>query len=614
MKKVIDIHEDDDGSRYIIHRKKKIEIPKGKTKKEDELIFATIMQMIIEDEKKRKKRKKRIAKKEAKVRTKSQGGITSSSSGSNPPPPLYIPGRVGPTVNTGLPQIAPTVNPQLTITVDQKDQKEQKAIENKAPPALLEHKGDIDVGRVRGLLMDDNSVAPVDDEMKIRFAQQQQRQAEELRRAIERANEAREREHKVREDAAARQLEMQRLQDEAAEKQRLQDEAAEKQRIQNAEAKRLADEETKNFNQKLVATQNKLWRSKAIETMKQGGRKVQEIIKLADDSNGTRKDVLDQRIKMAKLQKRIPDKTKPKTIAEMVDVLIQHNDPSTITELNAFAIHEKHLDDKEPLTDEEYAFISSLGDFQYKNHIEANRPPPLDMSSAKTEQKSDDEFSLGLSPTNSITFSEQGDTPRTSSLPRSRSTQSVPSVPTIKEETKDESEGRGVDDDDDKGKGLTNFEIDDMMRKRNSYAGTIPSDKIIEVIGPKMAQEKPKKVSFIMNLDTSDEPGSHWVAILIDPKKQRIMYFDSFGRPPTDQVKADLKSLVSGYGEPFKFKWNQIKWQDVRTDTCGYHAMLFLENMMDGKSFQQASGFNQARKGEKNVRKFKKSLEPFRDI
>lgn len=41
---------------------------------------------------------------------------------------------------------------------------------------------------------------------------------------------------------------------------------------------------------------------------------------------------------------------------------------------------------------------------------------------------------------------------------------------------------------------------------------------------------------FIVNLDTSDKPGSHWVAILISPVREIYNeYFDSYGlKPPTE--------------------------------------------------------------------------------
>jgi len=181
MKKVIDIHEKDDGSRYIIHKGKKIEIPKGKTKKEDELIFATIMQMILEDEKKSKRRKKRIKKKEAKAK---KGGVTSTSAGANPPlPPMFIPGRVGPTVNVGLPQIGPTVNPPLLPP---------------PPEHKLElHQGDVNPGDIEAFLLKNGKKAPIPQDLTADFARRQQMLIDERAAALEGLADAKDRELKA---------------------------------------------------------------------------------------------------------------------------------------------------------------------------------------------------------------------------------------------------------------------------------------------------------------------------------------------------------------------------------------------------------------------------------
>jgi len=148
------------------------------------------------------------------------------------------------------------------------------------------------------------------------------------------------------------------------------------------------------------------------------------------------------------------------------------------------------------------------------------------------------------------------------------------------------------------------------MNRKGAYIATIPADGILPIILPQLRDDR--KACFILNLDPMGMPGSHWVAVMIWPKEHRLMYFDSFGKPPPAGILRDLKTMVKkAYTGKFKFKWNQIKWQDVRTDTCGFHAMKFLKDMLAGKSFPEASGFNQARRGERDVKKFKENLEKF---
>lgn len=54
------------------------------------------------------------------------------------------------------------------------------------------------------------------------------------------------------------------------------------------------------------------------------------------------------------------------------------------------------------------------------------------------------------------------------------------------------------------------------------FKGVYPSDRI-----PKLNDLSPY---CILNLDTSKEPGSHWVAIAKNDKKDHTIIYDSFGR------------------------------------------------------------------------------------
>jgi len=42
--------------------------------------------------------------------------------------------------------------------------------------------------------------------------------------------------------------------------------------------------------------------------------------------------------------------------------------------------------------------------------------------------------------------------------------------------------------------------------------------------------DKKQKCFYVFNLDNLDEPGSHWVVVMLSP--QRNLYFDSYGEPP----------------------------------------------------------------------------------
>lgn len=70
----------------------------------------------------------------------------------------------------------------------------------------------------------------------------------------------------------------------------------------------------------------------------------------------------------------------------------------------------------------------------------------------------------------------------------------------------------------------------------------------------------------IVNLDSSNGPGTHWVAYY--KKGSHIEYFDSFGnlQPPNE--------LIDYLGD--KIKYNYIKYQDYNSVNCGHLCLKFL--------------------------------------
>ena len=61
--------------------------------------------------------------------------------------------------------------------------------------------------------------------------------------------------------------------------------------------------------------------------------------------------------------------------------------------------------------------------------------------------------------------------------------------------------------------------------KKDSFIGVFSSDTL-----PSYAQTG----YYVVNLDTSQQPGSHWIAIKISKSKCKNEYFDSYGLgPPT---------------------------------------------------------------------------------
>lgn len=101
---------------------------------------------------------------------------------------------------------------------------------------------------------------------------------------------------------------------------------------------------------------------------------------------------------------------------------------------------------------------------------------------------------------------------------------------------------------------------------KNYFKGVYALDCI-----PKIIKNKPALL--IVNLDKSNSPGSHWVAIYL-PVKGSPEYFDSFGIEP----------LYSEFLEFFKKNkytmvlYNKTQLQDFLSTVCGQYCCVYLLN------------------------------------
>lgn len=78
--------------------------------------------------------------------------------------------------------------------------------------------------------------------------------------------------------------------------------------------------------------------------------------------------------------------------------------------------------------------------------------------------------------------------------------------------------------------------------------------------------------SGIVNLDSADGPGTHWVAYA--KRGNRVVYFDSFGnlQPP--------KELVQYFGKfVTKIEFNRTSYQNYNQSICGQLCLQFLQTV-----------------------------------
>jgi hypothetical protein len=73
--------------------------------------------------------------------------------------------------------------------------------------------------------------------------------------------------------------------------------------------------------------------------------------------------------------------------------------------------------------------------------------------------------------------------------------------------------------------------------------------------------------AYVVNFDDSHLPGSHWVALFIDPKHGGE-YFDSYGNPPIEECQRLLDLYPPGV-------YNLTCLQE-KTLVCGQYCVLYL--------------------------------------
>jgi hypothetical protein len=168
-------------------------------------------------------------------------------------------------------------------------------------------------------------------------------------------------------------------------------------------------------------------------------------------------------------------------------------------------------------------------------------------------------------------------------------------------------EGKGV------GRGLYSTEIEKIMKKYESFVGVFANDEYEKLA----SQVKPQsRGSAIVNTDNRASGGQHWQSIYWDARpsgSKSIEFYDSFADDITPHQQKGLKLIVDKLkpNTYLKMKINKVKHQSVTSDNCGYFAMKFLIDRYRGKTFAQASGYED--KVQSNVQGGEKQIESFKD-
>jgi hypothetical protein len=132
------------------------------------------------------------------------------------------------------------------------------------------------------------------------------------------------------------------------------------------------------------------------------------------------------------------------------------------------------------------------------------------------------------------------------------------------------------------------FPIDFAAPKPNMPPGAQPKclmDEICEYRVQSATKNNKDMLGVIYNLDPHYKSGSHWVATFVDLKKNRCMYFDSYGYKPPKQILTFM-SWVSNQDKsrkmPLMYSSRRVQYKNTE---CGVYCLYFIIQMLMGAEF-----------------------------
>jgi hypothetical protein len=111
--------------------------------------------------------------------------------------------------------------------------------------------------------------------------------------------------------------------------------------------------------------------------------------------------------------------------------------------------------------------------------------------------------------------------------------------------------------------GLSNFEIECILKNEKYFSGVFASDTLPKHINPNDCG--------IINLSKIAAIGTHWVSYYNSPESPYVEYFDSFGLPPSKSITLFLNTS----GKPIIYNDTQLQLAD--SVLCGLYCIYFLQ-------------------------------------
>jgi Ulp1 family protease len=100
-----------------------------------------------------------------------------------------------------------------------------------------------------------------------------------------------------------------------------------------------------------------------------------------------------------------------------------------------------------------------------------------------------------------------------------------------------------------------------------------------------MIKRNKNKLGIVLNTDPHYKDGEHWISMFVNIKKKFIVYFDSNGNEPPNQVKKLIRTIEDQgkqLGIDFKVYINEREHQKTDSE-CGMYCLYFIIQMLKDK-------------------------------
>ncbi len=120
---------------------------------------------------------------------------------------------------------------------------------------------------------------------------------------------------------------------------------------------------------------------------------------------------------------------------------------------------------------------------------------------------------------------------------------------------------------------LSNFDIEEQLKDEEGFRGVFSKDTLPKKINP--------SENGVVNLADSDDPGTHWVCYYNRSDLDYVLYFDSYGLPPPQEIEKYLKTS----GKQIQYNTGEI--QQLSTVLCGTYCIYVIKELNRGRDYYE---------------------------